>query len=53
MTDIMFRNIDTDMLNEQRMLLIDRIWDDEDTPLWGLVNMLDDWYDNTYPPEEI
>ena len=46
---IVFDSIDQDLLNLQRLELINLIWDIPDSPLWGLVNMLDDWYDRTYP----
>lgn len=49
MTDITLRNVDADMLNAQRLFLINMIWDDDDNPLWGLVNILDAWYDDTHP----
>lgn len=38
---IIIENVDIDELNGQRMELISQIWDDKDSRLWGLVNMLD------------
>lgn len=49
---IVFDNIDQDLLNLQRLELINLIWDNSESSLWGLVNMLDDWYDRTYPIKE-
>lgn len=34
--------IDVDMLNKQRLALVEKIWEEQDDILWGLVNMLDD-----------
>ena len=52
-TTITFDNVDPDMLNKQRLALIELLWE-SDAPriLWGLVEMLDDWYDNEYDPVE-
>ena len=52
MDTIFFDSIDQELLNLQRLELINLIWDIPDSPLWGLVNMLDDWYDRTYPIRE-
>ena len=52
MADVVFRNVDPEMLNAQRILLVEMLWNDEDSILWGLVNMLDSWYDETFPPLE-
>lgn len=48
----LFRNVDPELLNKQRLELINLIWNDEDSILWGLVEMLDEWYDRTNPIEE-
>ena len=48
---VVIHNVDYKLLNEQRTALIEKIWDDKDSVLWGLVEMLDDWYD-TYNPLE-
>ena len=45
MDTISFDRVDQDLLNVQRVELIKLIWDIPDSPLWGLVNMLDDWFD--------
>ncbi len=45
MGTIVFDNIDQQLLNMQRVELIKLIWDNPESPLWGLVNMLDDWFD--------
>ena len=34
-------NVDSALLNEQRKSLVKLIWEDGDTELWGLVNLLD------------
>jgi hypothetical protein len=50
---ITFRNVDEELLNEQRLALVNLVWDKpEHEVLWGLVNMLDDWYDHANPVEE-
>ena len=49
---IYFDNVDEEMLNKQRLALAEKLWDDENSILWGLVDMLDDWYDRTHPIEE-
>ena len=41
MNDILIKDVDLKLLNEQRKLLVDLIWNDQDTDLWGLVDMLD------------
>lgn len=52
MGTIVFDNIDQDLLNLQRLELVNLIWDSPESSLWGLVNMLDDWYDRTNPIKE-
>lgn len=42
--------IDLPMLKEQKMALLELIWDDEENILWGIVNMLDDIQDALDPP---
>jgi hypothetical protein len=32
---------DWDLLHEQKHVLLKTIWDNEDSPLWGLVNWID------------
>ncbi len=34
-------NIDYELLAEQRETLLNTIWEDEQSPLWGVVNLLD------------
>lgn len=34
-------NIDYELLAEQRETLLNAIWEDEQSPLWGVVNLLD------------
>jgi hypothetical protein len=53
MRTVLFRNVDPELLNKQRLELVNLIWDDSDSPLWGLVEMLDEWYDRTNPTEEV
>lgn len=48
----LFRNVDPELLNKQRLELVNLIWNDEDSILWGLVEMLDEWYDRNNPIEE-
>ena len=38
---ITFDNVDVEMLNEQREMLVEKLLDDQDSILWGLVEMLD------------
>jgi hypothetical protein len=49
---IVFDGVDQDLLNLQRLELISLIWDNPESSLWGLVNMLDDWYDRYNPIKE-
>lgn len=47
--------VDGDLLNEQRNLLAEMLTkyaDLEYKSLWGLVSMLDAWYDEQYNPME-
>ena len=55
---ITFDNVDPNLLNQQRLELIKVL--DNTTPsytgsgvLWGLVEMLDDWYDREHNPLEV
>ena len=48
----LFRNVDPELLNKQRLELVNLIWNDENSILWGLVEMLDEWYDRNNPIEE-
>jgi hypothetical protein len=50
---VLFRNVDPELLNKQRLELINMIWDKPNNSLWGLVEMLDEWYDRTNPIEEV
>ena len=34
-------NIDYELLAEQRETLLNAVWEDEQSPLWGVVNLLD------------
>lgn len=53
LTSITFHDVDPDMLNKQRLSLIELLWESESHRiLWGLVEMLDDWYDREYDPVE-
>ena len=38
-------NIDYELLAKQRNLLVVTIWQDKESELWGLVNMLDELID--------
>ena len=42
-------NIDPELLDVQRRLLVRLIWKDASSPLWGLVEMLDQWSDKRFP----
>ena len=53
MGTIVFDDRDCDLLNKQRLELVNLIWNNKESSLWGLVNMLDDWYDRTNPSKEI
>ena len=48
----LFRNVDPELLNKQRLELVNLIWNDEDSILWGVVEMLDEWYYRNNPIEE-
>ena len=39
-------DVDRDLLSEQAMELVDLLWNKPDSKLWGLVEMLNTWYDN-------
>jgi len=50
---ITFSNVDEELLNKQRLELESLISDKPNGYiLWGLVAMLDDWYDRANPVEE-
>lgn len=34
-------NIDYELLAEQRETLLNTIWEDDQSPLWGVVNLID------------
>jgi len=36
------KNVDMMLLQRQRQLLIAKLWNDKDSELWGLVEMLDE-----------
>ena len=38
-------NIDYELLAEQREVLLNSIWQDEQSPLWGVVDLLDELID--------
>lgn len=38
---ITFDNVDVEMLDAQREMLVEKLLDDQDSILWGLVEMLD------------
>ena len=38
-------NIDYELLAKQRDLLVKKIWQEKDSELWGLVNLLDELID--------
>ena len=38
-------NIDYELLAEQREVLLNSIWQDEQSPLWGVVDLLDEFID--------
>ena len=39
-------NVDRELLSEQTMELVNLLWNKPDSKLWGLVEMLNTWYDN-------
>lgn len=39
---MILENVDFDLLNKQRLMLVELIWEDKGSDLWGLVSMLDD-----------
>ena len=43
---VVINNVDRDLLSEQAMELLDLLWDKPDSKLWGLLEMLNTWYDN-------
>lgn len=42
MTDIHIKNVDIKLLDKQRKQLIKKIWNEPNSIIWGIVNMLDD-----------
>jgi hypothetical protein len=49
---VVIGNVDRDLLSEQTLELVNLLWDKPDSKLWGLVEMLNSWYDNNNPTEE-
>lgn len=47
--DIEIPKIDLDILNLQHKDLLEKIWDEPDSLLWGLVEMMDYILDTYYP----
>ena len=43
---VVISNVDRDLLSEQTMELVNLLWNKPDSKLWGLVEMLNSWYDN-------
>jgi len=43
---VLINNVDRDLLSEQTMELVNLLWNKPDSKLWGLVEMLNSWYDN-------
>ena len=43
---VVIGNVDRDLLSEQTMELVNLLWNKPDSKLWGLVEMLNSWYDN-------
>ena len=43
---IVISNVDRDLLSEQTLELVNLLWNKPDSKLWGLVEMLNSWYDN-------
>jgi hypothetical protein len=43
-------NIDKDLLDKQIELLLDHVYDDKETELWGIVEMLENIKDQIDPP---
>lgn len=55
---ITFNNVDPELLNQQRLELAKVLGDTIPSflgsgVLWGLVEMLDDWYDREHNPVEV
>ena len=44
--NVVISNVDRDLLSEQTMELVNLLWNKPDSKLWGLVEMLNSWYDN-------
>ena len=49
---VIISNVDRDLLSEQILELVNLLWNKPDSKLWGLVEMLNTWYDNSNPTEE-
>jgi hypothetical protein len=49
---VIISNVDRDLLSEQTLELVNLLWNKPDSKLWGLVEMLNTWYDNSNPTEE-
>ena len=49
---VIISNVDRDILSEQTLELVNLLWNKPDSKLWGLVEMLNTWYDNSNPTEE-
>ena len=43
---VVINNVDRDLLSEQAMELLELLCDKPDSKLWGLLEMLNTWYDN-------
>lgn len=44
--NVVIGNVDRELLSEQTMELVNLLWNKPDSKLWGLVEMLNSWYDN-------
>jgi len=44
--NVVIGNVDRDLLSEQTLELVNLLWNKPDSKLWGLVEMLNSWYDN-------
>ena len=43
---VVISNVDRELLSEQTLELVNLLWNKPDSKLWGLVEMLNSWYDN-------
>jgi len=49
---VVINNVDRELLSEQTLDLVNLLWNKPDSKLWGLVEMLNTWYDNSNQTKE-